>query len=353
MGVVGRLQAIGIDLGTSTIKISFGTRKLRFPSVIGEPRPGFRGLIEDKSLLSNLVIEHKGREWYVGELARLQSTTKRWLAREGLVKSVEDAIIAVKAALALVLTQKENYVVVTTGVPVGTGSKKMEELGNALKGTHTITVKNDATGEKRTITVHVVACPVLPEPYGTWYYMLRSIGEKKAKDSIIIDIGFGSTDFLTIYKGRILGTASGSIREAVDTLASRLADWLAEQTGKFVEPESLIQVIESPKKLVSISGMVYDISKQIEEISRFIAGIIVDRLEALLDRLPPDAIISYYILTGGGSYVFGKYIRDVMLERKLVRSASQILIPPDPIMANCIGFELISEHYAGRLMKTS
>lgn len=346
MGYVGRVACVGIDLGTSTIKVSFGTTQLRFPSVIGEPRPGFRGITEDTSWINNLVIRIGDQEWYVGELARLQSPVKRWLAREGLVKSPQDAIVGIKAALSLVLPPGEHYVAVATGVPVGTGQRVMQELGKSILGVHDISVRNEATGESKNLRVRIVIAPVLPEPYGAYIYMLKKLGETKARDCFIIDIGYGSTDFLAIYKGRILGTASGSIREAVDTLAVRLADYISEQTGRFLDPESLMPVIESEKKQVTIAGKVYDITKQVEQLARYIANIIVDRLEGFLDRLPPDAMIRYYLLVGGGAYIFGKHIRNIMLERKLIQKPEQLVVPPDPVQANAMGFELVAEHFA-------
>ncbi len=341
---------LGVDLGTSTIKVSYRTKKYKLTSIIGEPNPGFRGVSPDTSWENNLVIVlEDGREYYIGELARLQSLMKYPLAREGRMKSPEDAQIAIKAAIGLAIDRPEAKLVVATGVPVATGREEMERLGKLITGKHEIEIKNDATNEKKKIKVHVLASPVIPEPYGGYYLMLKKRGETKAMDAIIIDIGFGSTDILTVYNGTILATASGSIPEAVDTLVTKLAQFLSEKTGKIVKPESLMVSLERGDYNVNIAGVIYNVKPQIESISSYIAKLIIDEVDKVLTNLPPDAAIRYYILEGGGVYLFGEALKKHLLERGLVSRVENILIPDDPVMANAMGFELVSQLYANKI----
>jgi len=351
MSPFAKIRTVGIDLGTSSIKISAGPRKLKFPSIIGEPNPGFRGITMDKSWENNLVIElENGEEYYVGELARLQSLVKIPLAREGRMKSAKDALIAVKAALGLIAERPEEVFVIATGVPVATGQAEMETLSRSIVGTHEIRIKNDATGDKKITKVKIVAAPVMPEPYGSWYYVLKKKGEKTAIDSVIIDIGYGSTDILTIYNGTILRTASGSIVEAIDTIVTKLAQYLNEKTGRMIKPEMLISTIEKGLMAVNIGGTTYDISPQINALSEYVARVIADELARLLDTLPPDALIKYFILVGGGVYLLGPKLKEALLARGFVKSPEQIIIPDDPVMSNAMGFELVAQYYSQRLL---
>lgn len=347
-----QVKCVGIDLGTSTIKISYKKQKIKIPSIIGEPNPGFRGISPDQSWENNLIIElENGDEYYIGELARLQSVVRIPLAREGRVKSVENAKIAIDAALGVISESKEEYFIVATGVPVATGREDMERLSKSIVGQRKIKIKNDATGRVKEIKAKILAAPVLPEPYGSWYYVLKKEGETKALDSVIIDIGFGSTDYLTIYKGQILRTASGSIREAVDTLVTMLAQYITEKTGAMLKPESLIPVLESGEYKLSVAGKTFDITPQVEAFSRHIANVIVDELYRLLENIPPDAIIKYYILVGGGVYIFGDKIKEALKQRGIISDAKQLVIPEDPIMSNAMGFELIAKYYEEKLLK--
>ncbi len=344
MPVTPVTKPVGIDLGTSTIKLSAGESLARIPSIIGEPNPGWTGMVTDKSWINNLVIDlGDDGEYYVGELARLQSEVKKPLASEGKMKSVKYTIIAIKAALSLIMKTGYEQFVIATGVPVATSQDEMLKLSRDLKGAHDIIVRNDATGETKELHAMVEKCFVMPEPYGTYFGVLKESGENRAVDAIIIDIGHGSTDILTMYAGRMIRTASGSLEEATDTLTNRLARALQDQTGKIIRPFDLMKVIEQRKNTIMIAGETWDIGDLVDHYSHSIAEVIVDETRRLLNNLPPDAWIEKVILTGGGAYVFGDHIKKLLWESNIVKSPDEVLIPAEPVMANAKGFELIAK----------
>ncbi len=347
-----KFKCVGIDLGTSTIKTSYENKRFRLPSIIGEPNPaGFSGVTHDTSLINNLVINIEGEEWYVGDLANAQSILKIPLAREGKVKGVKEAKIAVLSALGVLVSGGEKTpFIISTGVPVATSSSEMAELSNAIVGKHRFIIKNDATGEKKRVKVNIAASPVLPEPYGCYYYVLKSRGIRKAFDAVIIDIGYGTTDILSIHRGTIIRPASGSTREAVDTLAEKIAAILEEKTGHIIKPESLATALEKGTK-ITIAGKTYDIRQQLSSIARFVVESIVDTLDRLVRNLPPQASIKYYILTGGGTYILGKFLKEYLAQRGYA-DRDQILIPEDPVMANAIGFEFVAKYYAKKFSES-
>lgn len=344
-----RVISAGTDLGTSTIKSVAGDTSFRMPSIIGEPNPGFKGMPVDKSWERNLKIEFDGNEWYVGELARLQSVMKFPLAREGRMKSHENAKIAIQAVLSLLGDQGWNYYSTATGVPVGVSRERMEQLSESLTGPFRVTIENDATSEKKEVKGRIVAAPVMPEPYGAYYYLLKERGEQKAMDSILIDIGYGTTDILTLYKGSVLRTASSSINEAVDTLTTKLADLLSEKADTNVKPEDLMTSLESKEKKITVGGKTYDVAEQISSISQFVARSIVDEVSRAMGNLPTDAVITYFILEGGGVHLFGDTIKDHLFEEGLVSDPENLIIPEDPVMTNAMGFELIAKRYAEKI----
>ena len=55
MPIEAMTKAVGVDLGTSTIKLVSGNYKYKIPSVIGTPNPGWTGMSTDKSWLTILV----------------------------------------------------------------------------------------------------------------------------------------------------------------------------------------------------------------------------------------------------------------------------------------------------------
>lgn len=346
----GNVIASGTDLGTSTIKMIAGKTSFRIPSIIGEPNPGFKGMPADTSWANNLKIELNGEEtWYVGELARMQSVMKFPLAREGRMKSHQNAKIAIQAVLSLLGRGGWNYYSVATGVPVGVATGKMEKLSESLTGSFSVTIENDATEEEKEVRGRIVAAPVMPEPYGAYYYLLKQRGEKRAMDSIIIDIGYGTTDILTLYQGSVLRPASSSINEAVDTITTKLADSLSEKADTNVKPDSLMTVLEKKNKKVNIAGKTYDIEPQIESLSKFVSRSVVEEVVRLMGNLPTDAAVTYYILVGGGAYLFGDIIKEQLLERELLSDPNKFIIPDDPVFANAKGFELIAKKYGEKV----
>ena len=349
MPVASVTNAIGIDLGTSTIKISTQDSKnlMRIPSLIGEPNPGFEGMSSDKSWINNLVIEEEDRVFYVGELARLQSEVRRPLAAEGKMKSIANAILAIKAALSQVMTGNAEQFVMATGVPVATSREESVQLAQGLKGVHEIRVKNDATGEERILKANITKTFVLPEPYGTYYKVLKDLGEDRAVDAIIVDIGHGSTDILCMYKGNMMRTASGSIEEATDTLTSRLARAIKDKTGKIVRPIDLMKSIETGRKELMLGGEKWNIGDALEASIQSIAEVIYDETDRLLNNLPPDAWIEKVIVTGGGAITFGPHLRDLFWKGNVVKSPEEVLVPENPVMCNAQGFELIAKARMG------
>ncbi|MHA1310314.1 MAG: hypothetical protein ACTSQO_05220 [Candidatus Helarchaeota archaeon] len=333
---------VGIDLGTSTIKVVCGSQVYMIPSIIGEPNPGWTGMSLDKSLVNNMVLIEEDQEWYVGELARTQSEVKRPLASEGQMKSAEETFIAIKAALGLLVDEDED-VIVSTGVPVATSMNVMKNLSRMLKGQINIEIRNDATNEIKSLTINIKKTLVLPEPFGTYYMVLKSKGEETAVDTVIIDIGHGSTDILTMYQGRPMRTASGSLVEATDTLTSRMAKALGEKTGAIIKPFDLMMTIKKGKDTVMIGGQTYSIKEIREYYAKQISKIIIDEVLRLISTLPPDAFVEYYIICGGGAYNFGESIKEAIISGKLVSKPDHVVIPENPVLSNAMGFELVAK----------
>jgi len=334
---------VGIDLGTSTVKLSCNETKFLIPSIIGEPNPGWEGMSLDSSLEHNLVVIEGGTEWYVGELARTQSEVKLPLAAEGQMKSAENTFIALKAALSLIMQEPEEEFVIATGVPVSTSIEAMKSLSRMLKGDLKIDVRNDNTHEEFHFKAKLLKTLVMIEPYGTYYKMLKDKGEETAVDAVIIDIGHGTTDILTMYQGRPMRTASGAIVEATDTLTVRMAKALQDKTGAIIKPFDLMSSIMQSKNQVMISGKYYAIDELKNYYAKQISKIIIDETLRLIATLPPDAFVEYFIITGGGAYTFGEEVRSEIIARKLVAEGDKVVMPRDPVMSNAEGFELVAK----------
>ena len=92
-----------------------------------------------------------------------------------------------------------------------------------------------------------------------------------------------------------------------------------------------------------IGGKTYSIKELREYYSNQISKIIIDEVLRLISTLPLDAFIEYYIICGGGAYLFGDFIRNAIISRKLVAKPENVVIPEDPVMSNAMGFELVAK----------
>ncbi|NHJ40435.1 MAG: ParM/StbA family protein [Asgard group archaeon] len=342
-------RAIGIDLGTSTIKLSCADHLKKIPSIVGAPLEGWRGFSGDSSLEKNLIIHDNGKKLYIGELARLQSEIKREIASEGKVKSIDDAILAIKASLALISERNFDEIIMATGVPVASSRKEMTKMAKGLKGNLEIIVENEATGEKIERKLNIKHCIVMPEPFGTYYYILKNEGESRAVDAIVIDVGHGSTDILTLYEGRIMRQASGSLEEATDTLTHRIAQELQNQTGKILRPFDLMSALSQRKDVLTIGGERWDISGMKDYHIEIIADVILDEVNRLIGTLPPDAIIEKVILCGGGIHIFGDRIKSGFEQAGLGDHPEMLIVPENPVMSNAMGFELFARTFISNI----
>ncbi|MEX2683341.1 MAG: hypothetical protein Q6373_017325 [Candidatus Sigynarchaeota archaeon] len=342
------LKYAGMDLGTSSLKTSFenGTKKFKMISMIGDVSEGWTGMSTDKSLINNLVMEHDGKEYFVGELARTQSEIKYPLVSEGKMKSAENAFIALKSSLVNIAEDGDEFII-GVGVPVATPMNEMKELSRLLKGTHEIKCRNDATGEKRQLTVNVKKAVVIPEPYGTYYWTLKERKVDVAIDAVLIDIGHGSTDFLAMYQGRPMRQSSGSLNEATDTLTNRISKKLNDQTGKYVRPYELMKSIELGRDSVMIGGETFSIKDVKNYYAEQISKIMVDEAARLIGFMPPDSFVELYVCCGGGAYIFGPFIQKALAQMKMIAKPEDCFIPPDPVMSNAMGFELVVRDRAG------
>ena len=74
---------------------------------------------------------------------------------------------------------------------------------------------------RETYKLEIDQCIVMPVCYGSYYEILKTSGETRAVDAVVVDIGAGATNILTVYEGRLMRTASGSVQESISTLSRK------------------------------------------------------------------------------------------------------------------------------------
>ena len=66
---------------------------------------------------------------------------------------------------------------------------------------------------------------------------------------------------------------------------------------------------------------------------------IADQLKIAISKLPPDAQIEYFIITGEGTNIFWKEIELNLLEAGIIKELDKVFIPEDPAFTNVNGFK--------------
>lgn len=327
---------IGLDIGGS-VKVSSGEVKYNIPSIIGAPNPGWSGMSPNKEWAGNLVLIEQEHEYYIGELARLQSEIKRLLVEKGRIENLEDLTQILKATLALLDLKSDQELVLATGVPISTSVELMKEISSTLKGTYEVTIRNDATSEEKIASFTILKTLVMPEAYGSYYHLVSKSDE--ATDAIIVSLDY-LTEILTIYQGRPMRMASGNLTDAsLAVLANKIALTLQKATNQIVHALDLLPNLQQNRNQVNVKGQLYDITESKEYFIREIGASIADQIKVLIASLPYDAQIEHYIITGEGTSIFWKEIELHLLEDGIIEDIEKVFIPEDPIFANVLGFE--------------
>lgn len=327
---------IGIDIGGS-VKLLCGEQKYNIPSIIGSPNPGWSGISPNKAWNENLILIEEGTEWYIGELARLQSELKRLLVEKGRIDNLDDVFLIIKAVLALLNLQPDEQLVVATGVPISTSVELMKQMSSSLKGKYNIHIRNDSTSEEKKISFEVLKTFVMPEAYGSYYQVVSK--SEVASDAIVISLDY-LTEVLTLYQGRPMRMASGNLMDAsLSALANKIALSLQKVSNQIIHPMDLLPNLQQNRNQVNIKGKIYDITESKEYFIREIGASISDQIKVLMASLPYDAQIEHYIITGEGTNIFWKEIELHLLEEGVIEDIDKVFIPKDPIFTNVIGFE--------------
>ncbi len=277
---------VGIDIGTGFTKVASGGRKVSFPSLYSCMYSDGRKTVEDeagKSVLAEAVGSEAIRMGG-GDRAILIRPVRHGMPHNG--RGYE--------ALAMKAAESVGW---DAGVPL-----------NLAVG-----ITYDARGERKRMErmfssrLGPATLRILPQAYGTLVYC-------GMKQGMVVNIGHGTTEIISIRPGRVDGR---SIRKASEFVTSQLGGG----RDSYVGHEALFS---------GNPGMV-------AKLARLLAEHVAD--EASRMDHAGDAII----LAGGGSLIPG--VREAMGR---IMDA-EITVPDDPVFSNALGLEMLAARNPGRV----
>ncbi|MDB4895898.1 MAG: hypothetical protein JWN15_2160 [Firmicutes bacterium] len=321
-------RCIGIDIGYGFVKITDGQEGYLFPSVVGDGSAQFLPPIglQPPAQTEDMRVMIDGQIYFVGNLAIRHSR----LAHRGLSATrVEgnDFKVLLLTALSLFCPQPLNSFSVVTGLPPGR-MHLTEELLRQVKGEHRV-VRLTAQGSEE-VTIRIDRVAVVPQPLGAyWSQVLDPRGKVREGAALlqgrtgVIDVGFRTSDLVTIQDGEYVQEQSRTIPVGLVTAYEEVAGGLLAEHGVERETYALDESIIRGE--IGLAGKRVDITALRERAFGQLATKLLVEVQSAWQVKDFDALL----LVGGGGHSLARY---------LLPHLSQGAVPADPGTANSRGF---------------
>ncbi|MCX7610328.1 MAG: ParM/StbA family protein [Ignavibacterium sp.] len=321
-------KIIGLDLGFSNTKASCNGDTVVFPSVIGTP-----SVLKDVqhlssySLLDDLFIEYEQKVFYLGKKAIRETTNHQFTLYTDKADFIADKA---NFLTAIGLMMKEDSIWecdIVTGLPVHE-YLAMPQLQNKIKNNLTGIFDFTFRGESKTICIDNVH--LILQGAGSYYdYILDEEGniikEHVSPKVVLIDIGFKTTNIITMEYAKFIGKESGTLYTATKDIHNEIKKQIFKTYHLNYD---LTQIDEIAKKQsIEYKGKTISISSIIEESSAMYAEKIIAELPIILPNLND---IHYFILSGGGNEFIYPYLK---------KHLHQVICSPRPQLSNACGYE--------------
>lgn len=290
-------SVIGLDIGHSAVKVSCCTsdekeRQIIFPSIAV---PAFNISDEGEARRASRETVNVGsRPYFFGETARTQGGTATGLSEDWV--DTPEHLALMKGALKRVQDEaglKEDAMLVL-GLPTHLFARQRDRLKQLASQVH-------PKGEVK----------VVPQPFAPFQMMmLDRYGNASPIHSMmeeswgVIEVGYYSTDFMLMQRGRWVEKASGScagVRVAADHLARMLGE--KGLTADLPECEEALQT----RKLLNF-GKKTDVGNDVDQSIALIVTEVIDTATRLME--PFVRRLDGVLVAGGGAPIIHPAIQD-------------------------------------------
>lgn len=311
------MKIVGIDIGYGFLKVTDDKESFAIPSVIGNAVDLTFDMGYSARDLSNLRVKVDGEEYFVGELAIEQSEHPyRSLSTDRATNIVTKVMFL--TSLAILSEHPVESFVVTTGLPVKDYTMYKQVYMDTFTGTHEILLH----GEKKII--HIEKLIVVPQPYGTFCDGLfdeeGEVDEDFAENHVgIIDIGYGTSDFIQVKSYRYLERYSSTSANGISSVYRDISNYLSTHHGIHKEDFELEDIIRTGR--LKIRGGAIDISEPLRDAKRSLAKKVANEIKSLWSNLPEVSLI---IVTGGGGALLYEELAELLGDDIVLAENSQL-----------------------------
>lgn len=298
-------RVMGLDLGYNQAKISTPVNKYVFPSVIGNPGIAELEQLDTVDLIDSMQVVIGEEVYYVGKKASETKNARLCVDRDK-TNSIHEKVIY-NTILGLASEDYDNYeesITVVTGLPIRDfkNAQQKEHLIRCLNGEHNIIFNG------KEILVNVDDVLIIPQAAGAYFdYVLNEDGTfNKAVATIaqgrviVIDIGYRTTDVVTLTNGRYDSKYSFSIDSGMLEIHTELVDLIDFHHKKIMDITEMDDVCRK--------GFISKLGRQIN-IANLIKIAIEPVFQAILSgittRIKDESIADKILGTGGTITLLG------------------------------------------------
>lgn len=316
-------KIVGIDIGYGFLKMTDGDNKIIIPSVVGNGTELTFDMGYSEKDLTNIQVEIDDEKHFIGELAILQSEHPyRSLSTDRATDYVTKLMFL--TSLALLSEHEVESFIVVTGLPVKDFTMYKQVYIDRFTGTHELNIY----GQKKIINIEKVV--VVPQPYGAFCDGLFTedgdTDEDFADNHVgVIDIGFGTSDFIQVKNYRYLDRFSSTSANGISSVYRDISNYLSSNHAIHKEDFELEEMIRTGQ--FKVRGGVIDISKPLKEAKRSLAKKVATEIKSLWSNLPEVSII---IVAGGGGALLFEELAEFL--------GDDIVLAADSQMANANGY---------------
>ncbi len=293
---------VGIDLGTSrsSISASNGTKEW-IESYVGWPKDFIAAQVIGKPVLfGSEALKHR----LSLELCR---PLQHGVIKEGIEKSEEAVKEIIKHLIELAKPAPDQKIHAVVGVPADT-------------------LKVNKLAIRKAVAEFAHALLVVSEPFAVAY------GLNLLNNSLVIDIGAGTTDFCIMHGTIPSEEDQKTILMAGDYIDEQLYSYLTEKypnsrfnknmVRQFKEKYSFVRdIAEDIRVEIPVDGkpVMHDITNEIKRACESILPAITESITEMIARFDPEfqiKIKNNIVLAGGGSLIRGlrEYLQDALKE---------------------------------------
>lgn len=173
---------------------------------------------------------------------------------------------------------------------------------------------------------------VVPQPYGAYLDALNQpkyselFGEA---DVLVIDPGFFSVDWISVYRYDIQMEFSGSSATATSRILEEAKKMIEAENGGRINTERIESALREGSDTVLLGGVRFDFLPFLNKAAEMVAPQVLEEIISSMRDKKYD--VDFVILAGGAASLYEKAVRDRF-------ARSQIITLENSVMANVRGF---------------